>query len=126
MHGSQIMTLLRTGQSADALIQQDAGILAERVISRTSVKTIRAAVVTYLNELYGEVVPILRREHVMRVRSNMDGATARSHWRVLRTLVADIGRAGAVDTAMAQRIKQTLEAIPMPAQPEDDGDEEGS
>ena len=114
MNSQQIVTLLRTERDATELIKQDAGALTERLVQRAGPAGYRAEILTYLAALYEEVARMLALEHHLRITSNLEAASARSHWAVLRTALEAASVAPDIPSGLRTTMTAVLVQIPSP------------
>lgn len=111
---------LQAGRSPDRVIAQQAGVLVEKIITRSGVVGYREVIVTYLTDLFGEVGQVLTLEHNRRVTLGLDAAEARSHWTVLARLLTDLSKDPAVPEGQRERIVMALAEHAEPPEPRED------
>jgi hypothetical protein len=114
VQSKQIVTLLRTERDATELIKQDAGALTERLVQRSGPAGYRTEVITYLADLYAEVARMLALEHHLRITSNLEAASARSYWAVLRHTLETASNASDLSPELRATMDNVLAAIPSP------------
>lgn len=105
MNSELIIRTLRGGQSAAKLINEDAGALTERVITRANVAGYREVLAAYLAELYKNLAAVLESEHNRRLELQLDGAEARSHQAMLLRLLNEIAADSSVPDAVRERAR---------------------
>lgn len=120
MHTDQILRGLRREADVSQMIKQDAGALTERVISRAGPAGMFEEIGRFLTDTYRDAGAMLALEHHLRVSAQLDGATARSHWRALWGLLDQLGRAETLSPQWRDSISAALAEHAEPTFPEDD------
>jgi len=103
-----IVRALRGGRDTQRLINEDAGALTERIVTRSGVPGYREEIARYLVEVYAALDATLSREHDLRVSAQLDGAEARSHWTVLCRLLGDLAAQPDLPESMRERVQAAL------------------